>query len=128
MIVKKCQVCDGLVVNGRCKLCGMPYRKDEELYHLNERRSDHYRHATPAARKVMDSMEQNASDRMKMTKTVSTANSVHKNITHNKTGSSGNSQYQQKNVGKKAEKKKKSWKYWLLLLLLLFLEFFFERR
>ena len=34
---KRCQVCDGPVVNGRCKLCGMPYRNDETLYHLNER-------------------------------------------------------------------------------------------
>ena len=41
---KRCQVCDGPVVNGRCKLCGMPYRNDETLYHLNENRSDHYRH------------------------------------------------------------------------------------
>ena len=39
---KRCQVCDGPVVNGRCKLCGMPYRNDETLYHLNENRSDHY--------------------------------------------------------------------------------------
>ena len=47
---KRCQVCDGPVVNGRCKLCGMPYRNDETLYHLNENRSDHYRHATSRAR------------------------------------------------------------------------------
>ena len=33
---KRCQVCDGPVVNGRCKYCGMPYRNDLELYHLNE--------------------------------------------------------------------------------------------
>lgn len=46
---KRCQVCDGPVVNGRCKLCGMPYRNDETLYHLNENRSDHYRHATSRA-------------------------------------------------------------------------------
>ena len=125
MIVKKCQVCDGLVVNGRCKLCGMPYRKDEELYHLNERRSDHYQHATPAARKMMDSMGQNASDRMKTTKTVPTANSsVHKNMNYNKTSSSANSQYNRKNVVKKVEKKEKSRKGWffffLFLLYLLF--------
>ena len=49
----KCQVCDGPVVSGRCKLCGMPYRKDEILYHPNERRSEHYKHATDAARKQM---------------------------------------------------------------------------
>lgn len=50
---KRCQVCDGPVVNGRCKLCGMPYRNDETLYHLNENRSDHYRHATSRARAIM---------------------------------------------------------------------------
>ena len=50
---KRCQVCDGPVVNGRCKLCGMPYRNDEILYHLNENRSDHYRHATIRTREAM---------------------------------------------------------------------------
>ena len=50
---KRCQVCDGPVVNGRCKLCVMPYRNDETLYHLNENRSDHYRHATSRARAMM---------------------------------------------------------------------------
>lgn len=49
----RCQVCDGPVVNGRCKLCGMPYRNDEILYHLNENRSDHYRHATIRTREAM---------------------------------------------------------------------------
>ena len=48
----KCPLCDGTVVNGRCKECGMPYRNDEILYHLNESRSDHYpvrscRHRAP---------------------------------------------------------------------------------
>ncbi len=50
---KRCQVCEGPVVNGRCKLCGMPYRNDETLYHLNENRSEHYRHATSRARAIM---------------------------------------------------------------------------
>ena len=36
MAGEKCQVCGGRVVNGRCSLCGMPYRNDEVLYHLNE--------------------------------------------------------------------------------------------
>lgn len=54
---KRCQVCDGPVANGRCRLCGMPYRNDEILYHLNENRSDHYRHATPKAREIMRRME-----------------------------------------------------------------------
>lgn len=49
----KCQVCDGPIVNGRCAWCGMPYRNDEILYHLNESRSDHYRHATDKAREEL---------------------------------------------------------------------------
>lgn len=50
---KRCQVCDGSVVNGRCRLCGMPYRNDEVLYHLNENKEKHYEHATPKAREIM---------------------------------------------------------------------------
>lgn len=50
---KKCQICDGPIVNGRCKLCGMPYRNDEVLYHLNENRSEHYKHAGERAREIM---------------------------------------------------------------------------
>ena len=49
----RCPLCDGPVVNGRCKDCGMPYRNDEILYHLNESRSDHYKHASDKARKIM---------------------------------------------------------------------------
>lgn len=48
---KRCQVCDGPIVNGRCKYCGMPYRNDMELYHLNEDRSEHYRHASAKVKK-----------------------------------------------------------------------------
>ena len=48
---KRCQVCDGPVVNGRCKYCGMPYRNDAVMYHLNEDRSEHYRHASEKVRK-----------------------------------------------------------------------------
>ena len=54
-LIRKCQVCDGPIVNGRCKLCGMPYRNDEELYHLNENRRDHYTHASAEVRKKMES-------------------------------------------------------------------------
>ena len=50
---KRCQVCDGPIANGRCRYCGMPYRNDEVLYHLNESRSDHYRHASEKAKVVM---------------------------------------------------------------------------
>lgn len=53
----KCQVCGGPVAKGRCKLCGMPYRNDEVLYHLNENRRDHYSHATEKAQQVMRQME-----------------------------------------------------------------------
>lgn len=60
---KRCQVCDGPVVNGRCKYCGMPYRNDMELYHLNEDRSEHYRHASEKVRKVMAESEIPLADR-----------------------------------------------------------------
>lgn len=62
-MMKKCQVCDGPIVNGRCKYCGMPYRNDEVLYHLNESRSDHYRHAAPNAKKIMRQQAVPAQDR-----------------------------------------------------------------
>lgn len=62
-MIKKCQVCDGPVVNGRCKYCGMPYRNDEVLYHLNESRADHYRHATPDAKKIMRQQSASAQNR-----------------------------------------------------------------
>lgn len=53
----RCPLCDGPVVNGRCKECGMPYRNDEILYHLNESRDDHYRHASDKARKIMQAQQ-----------------------------------------------------------------------
>lgn len=62
---KRCNVCDGPVVNGRCKYCGMPYRSDMELYHLNENRSDHYRHASAKAKRVMAESEIPLPDRNK---------------------------------------------------------------
>lgn len=61
--MKKCQVCDGPIVNGRCKLCGMPYRRDEELYHLNEDRSEHYRHASRSVQRKMREQEIPLADR-----------------------------------------------------------------
>ena len=57
----RCPLCDGPVVNGRCTACGMPYKKDEILYHLNESRSDHYKHATPNARKIMAKQQKTTS-------------------------------------------------------------------
>lgn len=65
---KKCQVCGGPVVNGRCKYCGMPYRNDMELYHLNEDRSEHYRHSSAKVRKAMAESEIPLPDRNKTTK------------------------------------------------------------
>ena len=62
---KRCQVCDGPIVNGRCKYCGMPYRNDMELYHLNEDRSEHYRHASAKVKKVMAESEIPLPDRNK---------------------------------------------------------------
>ena len=50
MAGQRCQVCGGKVVNGRCSLCGMPYRNDEVLYHLNEPREIHYKHASAKVR------------------------------------------------------------------------------
>lgn len=65
---KRCQVCDGPIVNGRCKYCGMPYRNDMELYHLNEDRSEHYRHASAKVKKVMAESEIPLPDRNKTAK------------------------------------------------------------
>ena len=65
---KRCQVCDGPIVNGRCKYCGMPYRNDMELYHLNEDRSEHYRHASAKVKKAMAENEIPLSDRNKFPK------------------------------------------------------------
>lgn len=56
-MLEKCKVCGGPIANGRCRLCGMPYRDDEVLYHLNENRRDHYRHATINAKAEMRSRE-----------------------------------------------------------------------
>lgn len=64
---KRCQVCGGPIANGRCKLCGMPYRKDEILYHLNEERSEHYKHASIKAREIMREEEVPLGDKMPKT-------------------------------------------------------------
>ena len=43
----------------------MPYRNDLELYHLNEDRSEHYRHASAKVKKAMAENEIPLSDRNK---------------------------------------------------------------
>ena len=60
MAGERCQVCGGKVVNGRCSLCGMPYRNDEVLYHLNEPREVHYKHASAKVRDMMRQYGQTA--------------------------------------------------------------------
>jgi len=92
---KRCQVCDGPVVNGRCKYCGMPYRNDLELYHLNEDRSEHYRHASAKVRKAMAESEIPLPDRNK------TANKSSKTSTVKKTVPKGKSaDFSKKSVGR----------------------------
>lgn len=54
---KECQVCGGPIADGRCKLCGMPYRNDEMKYHLNENRRDHYEHVSLKTRILMQEDE-----------------------------------------------------------------------
>ena len=73
---EKCQICDGPVKNGRCTLCGMPYRNDEVLYHLNENRYDHYRHATPEVRKKMKAQEIPLGDQPKTDANVSSKEEI----------------------------------------------------
>ena len=60
MAGERCQGCGGKVVNGRCSLCGMPYRNDEVLYHLNEPREVHYKHASAKVRDMMRQYGQTA--------------------------------------------------------------------
>ncbi len=57
-MAEKCQVCGGKVVNGRCSLCGMPYRNDDVLYHLNEPRAVHYKHASAKVRDLIRQYDQ----------------------------------------------------------------------
>ena len=36
----RCHICDGQVVNGRCRDCGMYYPAEEGRYYLNEMREN----------------------------------------------------------------------------------------
>jgi hypothetical protein len=49
-VIKRCCVCDGLIVDGRCSWCGMPYRDEEGRYHLNENLRDHLAHMSEKER------------------------------------------------------------------------------
>ena len=43
-VVKRCCVCDEMIVDGRCVKCGMPYQGDRNFYHVNESMQDHVKH------------------------------------------------------------------------------------
>lgn len=90
---KRCQVCDGPVVNGRCKYCGMPYRNDAVMYHLNEDRSEHYRHASEKVRKAMKENEIPLPDRTAKStaKGKNTSRSMVPNIAKKSVSSAGQS-------------------------------------
>ena len=92
---KRCQVCAGPIVNNRCKLCGMPYRNDETLYHLNENRSEHYRHATSKARAIMRQEEVPLGDKKPGT-AASQGSSATKKTTYSQKSTTAKSSYTQK--------------------------------
>ena len=49
----KCTLCSGNVVNGRCADCGMYFRDENQLYHLNESREAHLGHASREAKEEL---------------------------------------------------------------------------
>lgn len=115
----RCHVCDGPVVNGRCKYCGMPYRNDEVLYHLNESRTDHYRHATPNARKIMKNQEIPVGDKKESLGRTSSREEIKahqqkvrqdavKRMTETKARPMGGQSENKTASGKRTEKKKKN--------------------
>ena len=79
MAGERCQVCGGKVVNGRCSLCGMPYRNDEVLYHLNEPREVHYKHASAKVRDMMRQYGQTADHTTQHNGNVSRNTNVNRN-------------------------------------------------
>ena len=135
---KRCQVCDGPIVNGRCKYCGMPYRNDAVMYHLNEDRSEHYRHSSAKVRREMDQSEIPLPDRKggadytkkktaenKETKNKSTARKTvnNKNTTSKTVSNAGRTASKTYTSGKQSgtEEKKKGKKmviFWLVIALL----------
>ena len=63
----------------------MPYRNDLELYHLNEDRSEHYRHASAKVRKAMAESEIPLPDRNKTANKSSKTSTVKKTVPKAKT-------------------------------------------
>lgn len=133
---KRCQICDAPVVNGRCKLCGMPYRNDELLYHLNENRSDHYRHATSKARAMMRQDEIPLGDKklsgnsrpLRDKKPSGNSKPSGNNKPGNpgmykanvRTGATGNGGKKSNVYTRTPAKKKKHWFRWLILAIIIF--------
>ena len=121
---KRCQICDAPVVNGKCKLCGMPYRNDELLYHLNENRSDHYRHATSRARAMMRQDEIPLGDKKPSGNNRPSGNNKPGNPgmykANVRTGAAGNGGKKSTVYTKTPAKKKKHWLRWLILAIIIF--------
>lgn len=124
----RCQVCDGVVVNGRCRLCGMPYRNDEALYHLNENKEVHYRHASENAKKIMRENQVPLGDKQAAApaRSAKTTAAEKKNTSsYRRSSTAGERQkntYGSSSAGKEAGKKKKTkraWIFWLIIILLL---------
>lgn len=110
-MAEKCQICGGKVINGRCSLCGMPYRNDEILYHLNEPREVHYKHASAKVRDLMRQYEQPGS------KTVQSGGRENRNTNGNR--NTGNVDRQNSISGNISRKSGgKGWIIWLIIGLL----------
>lgn len=115
MKVRRCCICDSPIVNGRCKVCGMPYRNDEEMYHLNENRRDHYKHSSPQVRERLLSLERPKPAKRTKTTASSGKKSVGAYTSSGRASGVGTSAKGGKTVSW-AEKKPKK-KTWLLILI-----------
>lgn len=110
-MAEKCQICGGKVINGRCSLCGMPYRNDEILYHLNEPREVHYKHASAKVRDLMRQYEQSGS------KTAQRGGRENRNTNVNRnTGNVDRQSSRSGNISRKSGGK--GWIIWLIIGLL----------
>ena len=113
MAGEKCQVCGGRVVNGRCSLCGMPYRNDEILYHLNEPRDVHYRHA--GANRNPNGNRNTGNAAATVRKTVPAGNTMNKTTADRNRTEVSNQGKKQQNEGRK--RNSISWIIWLIVAL-----------